>query len=214
MAALKPVILAVDDDVPVLRAVERDLRARYGRDYRIVAASSGGEALEAVRQLTVRGSAIGLFMVDQRMPLMTGIEFLAQAIELAPDAKRVLLTAYADTDVAIRAINDIQLDHYILKPWDPPEEKLYPVTDDLLEDWSATFRPAFEGLRLLAGRWAPRGHEIRDFLTRNQVPYAWLDPEADEEGRRLVASLTETETGAELDPAIPIVTFPDGSSLR
>ncbi|HYM51952.1 MAG TPA: FAD-dependent oxidoreductase [Candidatus Dormibacteraeota bacterium] len=214
MAALKPVILAVDDDVPVLRAVERDLRARYGRDYRIVAASSGGEALEAVRQLTVRGSAIGLFMVDQRMPLMTGIEFLAQAIELQPDAKRVLLTAYADTDVAIRAINDIQLDHYILKPWDPPEEKLYPVTDDLLEDWSATFRPAFEGLRLLAGRWAPRGHEIRDFLTRNQVPYAWLDPEADEEGRRLVASLTETETGAELDPAIPIVIFPDGSSLR
>jgi len=215
MATLKPVILTVDDDVLVLRAVERDLRARYGKDFRVVAASSGAEALEAVRQLTVRGSSIGLFMVDQRMPKMTGIEFLAQAIELQPDAKRVLLTAYADTDVAIQAINQIQLDHYILKPWDPPEEHLYPITDDLLEDWSANFRPPFEGLRLLAGRWAPRGHEIRDYLTRNQVPYAWLDPETDEEGRRLAASLTDTEAGSEpLDPAIPIVLFPDGTSLR
>jgi thioredoxin reductase (NADPH) len=215
MATLKPVILAVDDDVPVLRAVERDLRARYGKDFRVVAATSGGEALEAVRQLTVRGSAIGLFMVDQRMPKMTGIEFLAQAIELQPDAKRVLLTAYADTDVAIKAINEIQLDHYILKPWDPPEDRLYPITDDLLADWSANFRPPFEGLRLLAGRWAPRGHEIRDYLTRNQVPYAWVDPEEDEEGRRLAASLAPGEAAAEpLDPAIPIVLFPDGTALR
>jgi thioredoxin reductase (NADPH) len=215
MAVVKPVILAVDDDVPVLRAVERDLRARYGKDYRVVAATSGAEALEAVRQLTVRGSAVGLFMVDQRMPRMTGIEFLSQAIELQPDAKRVLLTAYADTDVAIKAINEIRLDHYILKPWDPPEEKLYPVTDDLLADWSANFRPPFEGLRLLAGRWAPRGHQIRDYLTRNQVPYAWLDPEADEEGRRLAASLPQGDgEAAPVDPAIPIVLFPDGSSLR
>jgi thioredoxin reductase (NADPH) len=215
MAVVKPVILAVDDDVPVLRAVERDMRARYGSDYRVVAASSGAEALEAVRQLTVRGSSVGLFLVDQRMPHMTGIEFLAQAIELQPDAKRVLLTAYADTDVAIKAINEIQLDHYILKPWDPPEEKLYPVTDDLLADWSANFRPPFEGLRLLAGRWAPRGHEIRDYLTRNQVPYAWLDPEADKEGRRLATSLAQGDgETAEVDPAIPIVLFPDGSSLR
>ncbi len=215
MAVVKPVILAVDDDVPVLRAVERDLRARYGKEYRVVAASSGAEALEAVRQLTVRGSSVGLFMVDQRMPQMTGIEFLAQAIELQPDAKRVLLTAYADTDVAIKAINEIQLDHYILKPWDPPEDKLYPVTDDLLADWSANFRPPFEGLRLLAGRWAPRGHEIRDYLTRNQVPYAWLDPEADEEGRRMAASLDHGDGEvAPIDPAIPIVLFPDGSSLR
>ncbi|HET6820608.1 MAG TPA: response regulator, partial [Candidatus Limnocylindria bacterium] len=192
MAGPKPVILTVDDDVPVLRAIERDLRSRYGKDYRVVAASSGTEALEAVRQLTVRGSAIGLFIVDQRMPTMTGIEFLSQALELQPDAKRVLLTAYADTDVAIKAINEIQLDHYILKPWDPPEEKLFPITDDLLADWSATFRPPFEGLRLLAGRWAPGGHLIRDYLTRNQVPYSWLDPEDDEEGRRVAASLVET----------------------
>jgi thioredoxin reductase (NADPH) len=215
MAAPKPVILTVDDDTNVLRAVERDLRSRYGRDYRIVAASSGDEALEAVRQLTLRGSAVGLFLVDQRMPKMTGIEFLSQAIELQPDSKRVLLTAYADTDVAIKAINEIRLDHYILKPWDPPEEKLYPVLDDVLADWSATFRPPFEGLRLLAGRWAPRGHQIRDYLTRNQVPYAWLDPTEDEEGRRVVASLSAIDsTMSELDPAIPVVAFPDGSVLR
>ena len=122
---------------------------------------------------------------------MTGTEFLVEALPLQPDAKRVLLTAYADTDVAIRAINEIRLDQYLLKPWDPPEEKLYPVVDDLLADWVADYRPAFEGLRLLSGRWAPRGHEIRDFLTRNQVPYTWLDPDTDEDGRRLAASLDE-----------------------
>jgi thioredoxin reductase (NADPH) len=209
--ATKPVILAVDDDLPVLRAVERDLRARYGDQYRIVAANSGHDALEAVRQLTLRGNAVALFMVDQRMPQMTGIEFLSQAIELQADARRVLLTAYADTDVAIKAINDIRLDHYILKPWDPPDEKLYPILDDLLSDWSATFRPAFEGVRLLAGRWAPGGHTIRDYLTRNQVPYAWLDPTEDAEGRKLAASLGEAEP---VDPAIPFILFADGSILR
>jgi thioredoxin reductase (NADPH) len=214
MAGPKPVILSVDDDVPVLRAIERDLRARYGKEYRIVAASSGAEALDAVRQLTVRGSAIGLFVVDQRMPQMTGIEFLQQAIELQPDSKRVLLTAYADTDVAIKAINDIRLDHYVLKPWDPPEERLYPVLDDLLADWSANFRPAFEGLRLLAGRWAPRGHVIRDYLTRNQVPYHWIDPERDEEGRRVSASLTTEADAPPVDPSVPVVFFPDGTTLR
>jgi thioredoxin reductase (NADPH) len=187
--AAKPAILAVDDDAPVLRAVERDLRSRYGTDYRVLAAGSGADALELVRELTRRGDPIALFVVDQRMPVMTGTEFLTQALELQPEAKRVLLTAYADTDVAIRAINEIRLDQYLLKPWDPPEELLYPVLDDLLADWSAAFRPPFEGLRLLSGRWAPRGHAIRDFLTRNQVPYAWLDPAADEAGRHLAASL-------------------------
>jgi thioredoxin reductase (NADPH) len=207
----KPVLLTVDDDLPVLRAVERDLRDRYGATYRVIAASSGTEALETVRQLTLRGSTVALFLVDQRMPQMTGIELLGATLELQPDAKRVLLTAYADTDVAIRAINDIRLDHYILKPWDPPDEKLYPILDDLLSDWAATFRPAFEGLRLLAGRWAPGGHLIRDYLTRNQVPYAWLDPTDDEEGRRLAASLAE---GEPIDPATPLVVFPDGTALR
>ncbi len=204
----KPAILAVDDDAPVLRAVERDLRARYGTDYRVLAAGSGAEALDLVRELTRRGDPVALFVVDQRMPVMTGIELLREALPLQPDAKRVLLTAYADTDVAIKAINEIRLDQYLLKPWDPPEERLYPVVDDLLADWSAAFRPPFEGLRLLAGRWAPRGHVIRDFLTRNQLPYTWLDP-GDAEGGRLAESLD-----APADPTEPIVLFGDGRVLR
>ncbi len=175
-----------------------------------MAAPGGEEALEAIRQLTVRGDVIGLMLVDQRMPRMTGIELLVASLELQPDAKRVLLTAYADTEVAIRAINEVRLDHYILKPWDPPDEKLFPVLDDLLADWTATFRPAFEGLRLLAGRWAPRGHAIRDFLTRNGIPYAWLDPETDPEGQRLAASLGDPA----VDPAVPVVVLPDGAALR
>ena len=205
----KAAILAVDDDGPVLRAVERDLRARYAKEYRIVAADSGAAALEATRQLTVRGTAVALFVVDQRMPVMTGLEFLQEAIELQPDAKRVLLTAYADTEAAIRAINEIRLDHYLLKPCDPPEERFYPVLDDLLSDWNAAFRPTFEGLRLIAGRWSPRGHEIRDYLTRNQVPYRWLDPEEDEEGRRLAAAAAPGEESS----ARTLVLLPDGSQL-
>jgi thioredoxin reductase (NADPH) len=205
----KAAILAVDDDGPVLRAVERDLRARYAKEYRIVAADSGTGALEATRQLTLRGTAVALFVVDQRMPVMTGIEFLQQAIELQPDAKRVLLTAYADTEAAIRAINEIHLDHYLLKPWDPPEERFYPVLDDLLSDWNANFRPSFEGLRLVAGRWSPRGHAIRDYLTRNQVPYRWLDPEEDEEGRRLAAAAPPDDAS----PTRTLVILPDGSRL-
>ena len=206
--ATKPTILAVDDDAPVLRAVERDLRARYAEGYRIIGAGSGDEALEVVRELTRRGEPLALFLVDQRMPVMTGIELLREAMPMQPDAKRVLLTAYADTDVAIGAINEIRLDHYVLKPWDPPTERLYPVLDDLLADWAATFRPPFEGLRLLAGRWAPRGHLIRDFLTRNQVPYTWLDP-GEPDGRRLADSLED-----EADPASPVVLLPDGGVLR
>lgn len=207
--ASKPAILAVDDDPPVLRAVERDLRARYGDEYRILAAGSGPEALELVRELTRRGDPVAVFVVDQRMPVMTGTELLAQAIPLQPEAKRVLLTAYADTDVAIRAINEIRLDQYLLKPWDPPEDQLYPVLDDLLADWSATFRPPFEGLRLLSRRWAPRGHAIRDFLTRNQVPYAWLDPDTEEDGVQLAASLDPPPGAGEA-----LVVLPSGATLR
>jgi thioredoxin reductase (NADPH) len=207
--ATRPSILTVDDDEPVLRAIERDLRTRYGDEYRILAAGSGAEALEIARELTRRGDAVALFVVDQRMPVMTGIELLRETLPLQPDAKRVLLTAYADTEAAITAINEIRLDQYLLKPWDPPEERLYPVLDDLLADWTARFRPAFEGLRLLSERWAPRGHAIRDFLTRNQVPYAWHDPSTDEEGRRLAGSLSEP-----VDPATPVVLFADGRELR
>ncbi|RPH34858.1 MAG: response regulator [Chloroflexi bacterium] len=210
--ASRPTIVTVDDDVPVLRAIERDLRTRYAKDYRILAAPSGAEALEAVRELTVRGDPVALFVVDQRMANMTGIEFLTEAIDLQPDARRVLLTAYADTDVAIRAINEIRLDQYLLKPWDPPDERLYPVLDDLLGDWAAGYRPPFVGLRLIAGRWAAKGHEIRDYLTRNQVPYHWLDPITDEEGRRIAVSAGVEE--AEIDPAVPIVVLEDGSVLR
>jgi thioredoxin reductase (NADPH) len=206
--ATRPGILTVDDDEPVLRSIERDLRSRYGTEYRILAAASGAEALEMTRELTRRGDPVALFVVDQRMPVMTGIELLRESLPLQPEAKRVLLTAYADTEAAIQAINEIRLDQYLLKPWDPPEERLYPVVDDLLADWTATFHPPFEGLRLLSGRWAPRGHDIRDFLTRNQVPYAWFDPEADEEGRRLASTLTEP-----LDPARPVVVFADGRIL-
>src|SRR5918995_1073197 len=205
----KPAILAVDDDAPVLRSIERDLRARYGATYRVLAAGSGAEALEATRELTRRGDPVALFVVDQRMPTMTGIELLREALPLQPEAKRILLTAYADTEAAIQAINDVRLDQYVLKPWDPPEERLYPVLDDLLADWTASFRPPFEGLRLLSGRWAPRGHEIRDFLTRNQVPYAWHDPEADEEGRRLAGTLD-----GPADPTTPVVFFEDGRTLQ
>ncbi len=207
--AAKPAILAVDDDLPVLRAVERDLRTQYGETYRVIGAGSGSEALEVVRELTQRGDAVALFLVDQRMPVMTGTEMLSEAIPLQPDAKRVLLTAYADTDVAIRAINDLRLDQYLLKPWEPPEERLYPVVDDLLADWMANFRPPFEGVRLLSSRWAPRGHDLRDFLTRNQVPYVWLDPAADEEGRRLAATLDPPP-----EPAEAVVCFADGRILR
>ncbi len=210
--ASRPTIVTVDDDVPVLRAIERDLRTWYAKDYRILAAPSGAEALDAVRELTVRGDPVALFVVDQRMANMTGIEFLTEAIDLQPDARRVLLTAYADTDVAIRAINEIRLDQYLLKPWDPPEERLYPMLDDLLADWAAGYRPPFAGLRLIAGRWAAKGHEIRDYLTRNQVPYHWLDPITDEEGRRVAVSAGVAED--EIDPAVPIVVLEDGAVLR
>ena len=207
--AAKPAILAVDDDAPVLRSIERDLRARYGDGYRVLAVGSGQEALEITRELTQRGDPVALFVVDQRMPVMTGIELLREALPLQPEAKRILLTAYADTEAAIQAINDVRLDQYILKPWDPPEERLYPVLDDLLTDWTASFRPPFQGIRLLSGRWAPRGHDIRDFLTRNQVPYAWHDPETDDEGRRLAEALDEP-----VDPATPVLFLEDGRTLR
>ena len=203
----KPVILAVDDDQVVLNAVQRDLRRKYGKDYRVLGADSGAAALDALRQLQLRNDPVSLMVVDQRMPRMTGVEFLAQAIELFPTAKRVLLTAYADTEAAIRAINDIRLDHYLMKPWDPPEEHLYPVLSDLLDDWQARFPPPFEGIRVIGHRWSPQGHAIKDFLARNQVPYQWLDVEAEAAARQLLAA-------ASADPALlPVVLLPDGTHL-
>src|SRR5579863_6697511 len=204
----KPVLLTVDDDPEVLRAIERDLRRQYGDRYRVLRADSGDGALETLRQLKVRNDPVALLLADQRMPQMDGVGFLAEAMTLFPDAKRALLTAYADTDAAIRAINDVQIHHYLLKPWDPPEEQLYPVIDDLLDDWSSSYRPAFEGIRVLGNRWSPRSYEIRDFLARNQIPYQWLDIESTEpETRSLVESLGEEATH------LPLVLFADGSRV-
>jgi thioredoxin reductase (NADPH) len=202
-----PVIVVIDDDPQVLRAIERDLRGRFGSGYRIVAADSGATALDVVRRLKLRSSAVALFLTDQRMPAMTGVEFLTEAREIYPDAKRVLLTAYADTEVAITAINSIQLDHYLMKPWDPPEEKLYPVLEDVLGDWQAAFRPPYEGIRLVSHRWSPQAHAIRDYLARNQLPFRWLDAQADAEAAELAAS-------AKVDAARDaLVVFADGTHL-
>ena len=208
----KPVLLTVDDDPEVLRAIERDLRRKYASNYRVLRAESGAAAMEIVRELKLRNNAVALFLVDQRMPGVSGVEFLGQAIELFPDAKRVLLTAYADTDAAIAAINAAGVNHYLLKPWDPPEENLYPVIDDLLGDWLATFPPQFEGIRVLGNRWSPDSHNVKDFLARNHVPYQWLDietAETDAEIRALV-ELLEDEDKKEL----PLVIFPNGVRLQ
>ncbi|KPK61983.1 MAG: chemotaxis protein CheY [Gemmatimonas sp. SG8_38_2] len=204
----KPAILTVDDDVDVLRAVERDLRREYGSEYRVVRANSGATALELLRELKRRGEASALLLVDQRMPAMTGVEFLQEAVEIYPEAKRVLLTAYADTDAAIRAINEVHIDHYLLKPWDPPEEKLYPVLTDLLDDWRSAYRPPFDGIRVVGNRWDPASHQVREFLARNSIPYLWLDPEVSAEARSLI------ELSAKGKPELPCLFFQDGSILE
>jgi thioredoxin reductase (NADPH) len=203
----KPVILTVDDDAEVLSAIGRDLRAQYQASYKIIKASSGSDALDATRQLKERGSAIALFVVDERMPGMTGTEFLTEAIKLVPDARRVLLTAYADTETAIRAINLIGLDHYLLKPWAPPGERLYPVLDDLLEDWQQKTPPPFEGIRVAGTSLSRSSFEVRSFLASNQVPYLWIDLERDEPAREL--ALTVSPELAQL----PVVWFPDGKTM-
>jgi thioredoxin reductase (NADPH) len=203
----KPVIWTVDDDPDVLRAVERDLRRHYGDRYRVMAADSGASALAGVEQLKLRNEPVALFLVDQRMPRMSGVEFLEKALKLFPDAKRALLTAYADTDAAIRAINQVSIDHYLMKPWDPPEERLYGIVDDLLDDWQASYHPVFEGIRVVGHRWSPTALEVRDFLGRNFVPYQWLDVEKDQAAAQLVTS-SKVECSS-----LPLVVFPDGSFL-
>ena len=201
-------IVTVDDDPMVSAAITRDLRTRYGADYRVVRASSGAEALDAVTRLLLRDEPIALVCADQRMPGMSGIELLAQVRQQVPDAKLVLLTAYADTDVAIAAINEIGLDHYLLKPWDPPDERLYPVIDDLLGDWRRGHPEHTSDMRIIGHRWSERSHEIKTFLVSNHVPYRWLDIEREEEGARLVA-LAEAATAD-----LPLVLLPDGETLR
>lgn len=204
----KPVILAVDDDLSVLSAISRDLRRQYGEQYRILRANSGADALVALRQLMQRNDAVALFLVDQRMPQMSGVEFLAEAMRLYPSAKRVLLTAYADTEAAILAINSAAVHHYLLKPWDPPEESLFPVLEDLLDDWRSGFHPPFEGIRIIGHRWSPETHQLKDFLARNQFPYQYLDIELESEAKRLLEQIGHG--GSQL----PLVLLPDGEALE
>jgi thioredoxin reductase (NADPH) len=207
----RPVILTIDDDADVLRAIERDLRQHYSQSYRVMRSESGTSALDVLRRLRQRNDPVALLLVDYRMPHMDGVETLTQAMRLYPDAKRVLLTAYADTEAAIKAINDVQLHHYLLKPWDPPDRQLYPVLDDLLEEWFARHKPPFEGVRVLGTRWSPKSYDMRDFLARNQVPFQWLDADAaerDPEVSRLVESLNPNEL------KLPLVFFPDGERLE
>src|SRR6202522_4174155 len=203
----KPILLAIDDDTSVLEAVVQDLRRHYGQNYRILRAASGGAALDICRQLLERKETVALFLSDQRMPGLTGVDFLQQAMVIFPEAKRVLLTAYADTEAAIRAINTARIHYYLTKPWDPPEEKLYPVIDELLLDWNTGYQPKFEGLRVIGHRWSLKDHQLRSFLSRNHVPYRWLDAAASEDAQQLLKERS-------LDPEVlPVVLFADWSAL-
>jgi thioredoxin reductase (NADPH) len=206
----KPILLSVDDDSDVLRSIERDLRSKYGAEYRVIGSDSPEGALDLLKQLKVRNDSVALLLADQRMPRMDGVEFLQQGMRIFPKAKRALLTAYTDMNAAISAINQANINYFFLKPWDPPSEHLYPQLDDMLDDWQATYRPTFEGIRVLGTRWSPRSYDLRDFLARNHVPYQWIDVEIsanDPETKRLMEAL-----GSEAAD-LPIVLFPDGTKL-
>ncbi len=203
----KPYLVAVDDDISVLRAVERDLKAKFTPAYRVLAVDSPQKAIGLVRQLTARGDVVALFLVDQRMPQMSGTEFLREVLPLQPAARRVLLTAYADSSAAIDAINKVKLNHYLMKPWEPPEEHLYPVLTDQLEDWQASNPATFEGVFIVGTRWAPETHQIKDFLAKSQIPYRWMEPEGIEDPRVLAAFAGHT-------PLLPAVIFPDSQVLE
>jgi thioredoxin reductase (NADPH) len=203
----KAYILALDDDPAVLRAVERDLKSQYGAEYRILAADAPDKAIEFVKQLTVRGDRIALFVVDQRMPGMSGTDFLRAVLPLQPDARRVLLTAYADSNAAIDAINKVRLNHYLMKPWEPPEQHLFPVLTDLLGDWTAGNAATFEGTYIVGDRWSPGTHELKDFLAKSQIPYRWIEPGAAADPRVMEALGTAQR-------ALPLVIFPDGTVLE
>ena len=204
----KPIILAVDDDPAVLRAVVRDLRANYKKDYRIMSTASAGEALATLKDLYNKGEVIALFISDQRMPEMLGVEFLESAKKFYPEAKRILLTAYSDTDAAIKAINDVQLDYYLMKPWDPPEEKLYPIINDQLDEWQSGYKPRFEGIKIIGYQWSPKSHNIKDFLSGNLIPYLWMDVETNTNARELVDlnNIAQNE--------LPTVLMEDGMLLK
>ena len=206
----KPAVLTVDDDPEVLRSIERDLRGRYAEKYRVLRADSGKAALETLTELKKRHDTVALLLVDQRMPQMDGVKFLTQAMVMFPDAKRAMLTAYADTDAAIKAINEAKIQHYLLKPWDPPDQNLFPVLDDLLDDWMADYHPPFTGLRVLGNRWSPKSYDIRDFLAKNHVPYQWMDAEAAERDPEVKKAIEDAGADA---AHLPVVLFQDGSLL-
>ena len=203
----KPILFTIDDDPVVLSAVERDLRQKYGRDYRILSLNAGSAGLQALKQLQGRGEAVALFLVDQRMPQMSGTQFLEQAQGIYPEAKKVLLTAYADTEAAIQSINRVGLDYYLMKPWDPPQDNLYPVLDDLLADWKAGAKLPYEGIRVAGALWSPESHAVKDFLARHQIAYQWLDVDADDQARALVDEFGDGSS------KLPVVIFPDGNAL-
>lgn len=203
----KPIIMTVDDEPQVLNAIERDLRKHYHSSYRIIKVNSGTEALKTIEQLKRRNASVALFLVDQRMPVMSGTEFLVEAIKLYPEARKVLLTAYADTNAAISSINTIGLDHYLMKPWDPPEQDLYPVLDDLLSDWLASVPVPYDGIRVAGTQWSASSHNAKDFLARSQIPYQWLDIEKDEQARALVETVNKD------GHRLPVVFFPDADPL-
>jgi len=203
----KPIIFSIDDDPQVLRSLRRDLRSEYKKEYRIISTESTDEALEAIVELKKKGEEVALFLSDQRMPDMLGVEFLEKAKELYPKAKRVLLTAYSDTEAAIKAINDVQLDYYLMKPWNPPQEKLYPILNDLLDEWQVEYQPTFKGIRVLGYQYSPKSHQIKDFLAGNLIPYQWQDVETNETAQELV-QLHAIET-----KSLPAIFFEDESFL-
>ncbi len=204
----RPIIFSIDDDPQVLNAISRDLKARYSSNYKIMSTTSAQEALESIKELKTSSRAIAMFVCDQRMPQMEGVAFLESALKIYPDAKRVLLTAYSDTEAAINAINRVQLDYYLMKPWDPPEEKMYPLLDDLLEDWQANYIPNFKGIRIIGYQYSPLSHNLKDYLAGNLVPYKWLDIEKNPEAKELL-KLNELHVDC-----LPIVLLEDGTILK
>jgi thioredoxin reductase (NADPH) len=202
-----PFIILVDDDPQVLGAIQRDMRNKYREDYRVVATESAAEALDLLKELKLKAEAVAVLISDQRMPEMEGVEFLEKAREIFPTARQVLLTAYSDIEAAIRAINQVKLDYYLLKPWNPPEEKLYPVINDLLDDWHALYKPDHEGIRIIGFQWSPKSHRLKEFLSGNLVPYLWMDVEENKEAEEYLASVNATPSN------LPVVILRDGSQL-
>jgi thioredoxin reductase (NADPH) len=203
----QPIIFVIDDDQQVLRAISRDLKNHYRQDYRILSTASVKEALDSLLELKNKGEVVALFLSDQRMPEMEGVDFLCKTTTIFPNAKRVLLTAYADTDAAIKAINEVKLDYYLTKPWDPPEEKLYPILTDLLEDWQGHYRPDFRGIKVIGYQYSPKSHDIKEFLSGYLVPYLWLDANTDEAKKAIKMNSLEVKD-------LPAIIFADGTLLK